>query len=70
MEYFIGKQSRNKLATFVRTILMHRIKWYIYKTSRRKSLPTAEGLDWEIEDLGRVLEGTRYRGLLSTVWIT
>jgi hypothetical protein len=54
---------------FVRTLVMHRIKWYIYKCSRRKNIPTAEGLEWEIEDMGRILEGTRYRGQLGKIWV-
>jgi hypothetical protein len=67
-EYFIGKRCQTKMLTYARTLVMHRIKWYIYKISRRKSVPTFIGLEWEIEDMGNILEGTRYRGQISKIW--
>jgi hypothetical protein len=46
-----------------------KIKWYMnFRRIQRKLVDIYE-LKWEIKWLGKVLEKTKYRGIMEKIWI-
>jgi hypothetical protein len=68
-DFWVGKKFSNVKTTKVWGFIMMKIKWYMnFRRIQRKLVDIYE-LKWEIKWLGKVLEKTKYRGIMEKIWI-
>jgi hypothetical protein len=68
-DFWVGKNFPNVKTTKIWGFIMMKIKWYMNFRRIQRKLVDINELKWEIKWLGKVLEKTKYRGIMEKIWI-
>jgi hypothetical protein len=67
-EFWIGKKLESNKKSMVWNFIVMTVKWYIFKKSRHHKQLNVSELIWEMDQLKKLLEKTKYNRDMMDMW--